>query len=149
MNPADLLKTVNTILVIDWPSKDVPESLALAGFHVIVQGGPGPEDYFTYEAIDGKVTSRRTGRIPDRAELVYTHRPLADLAKIIATATALDAKAIWSQSGLSPAGTKDPKGCWVSDEDLQKARDLIQPTGLQYISEPYIGDVARQLQGVH
>jgi hypothetical protein len=45
MNPKEILKTANTILVIDWPSKDVPESLARAGFQVIVKGGPGPGDY--------------------------------------------------------------------------------------------------------
>lgn len=39
MDPVEVLKNVRTVLVIDWPSKDVPEELALAGFHVYVQGG--------------------------------------------------------------------------------------------------------------
>ena len=38
MNPNETLKNIDTVLVIDWPTKDVPESLALAGFHV---AGPG------------------------------------------------------------------------------------------------------------
>jgi len=37
----DLLKAARTILVIDWPSKELPEVLALAGFQVVVHSGPG------------------------------------------------------------------------------------------------------------
>jgi hypothetical protein len=44
VNPKETLKDMNTVLVIDWPTKDVPESLTMAGFHVVVRGGPGPED---------------------------------------------------------------------------------------------------------
>jgi hypothetical protein len=40
----DLKEIFQTILVIDWPSKEVPETLARAGFRVVVRGGPGPED---------------------------------------------------------------------------------------------------------
>ncbi len=49
MHPRQILECAHSILVIDWPSKDVPESLARAGFHVIAKGGPGPEDYSAYE----------------------------------------------------------------------------------------------------
>jgi hypothetical protein len=30
-----------SVLLIDWPSRDVPATLAAAGFTVIVKGGPG------------------------------------------------------------------------------------------------------------
>ncbi len=49
MDPRQILKCAHSILVIDWPSKDVPESLDRAGFHVIAKGGPDPEDYSAYE----------------------------------------------------------------------------------------------------
>lgn len=62
MNAKDILRNVETILVVDWPSKEVPELLALAGFQVVVHGGPGLEDYSAYEVNDGKVTARRVGR---------------------------------------------------------------------------------------
>ncbi len=45
MNPREILQAVETVLVTDWPSRDVPEALVRAGFHVVVHGGPGPEDY--------------------------------------------------------------------------------------------------------
>jgi predicted CoA-binding protein len=117
VNAKDILKTADTILVIDWPSKDVPESLVLADFQVVVRGGPGPEDYSAYELSHGKVVSRHLGRPPARADLIYSYRPLSELPEIITTAKALHAKTIWTQSGLSPAGADDPKGCWLRESE--------------------------------
>ena len=140
MDPSEVLKTVCTVLVIDWPSKDVPEKLALAGFQVYVHGGPGPTDYFVYELDGGGVVARHLGRPPERAELVYSYRPLSELPQIVATAKALHAETIWTQSGFCAAATKDPKGCWVRQEELESARELVESAGLRYISVPYIGD---------
>ena len=145
MDPVEVLKNVRTVLVIDWPSKDVPEELALAGFHVYVQGGPGPTDYSVYELNDGRVVARHIGRPPERAELVYSYRPLSELQQIVARAKALQAETIWTQSGLRAAGTNDPKGCWVPEEELELTRQLVESAGLRYLSEPYIGDVARKV----
>ena len=146
MNPKETLKNIDTVLVIDWPTKDVPESLALAGFHVVVRGGPGPGDYSVYELNNGKVVTQHLGRPPERAELIYSHRPVSELAGIIATAKGLGANTIWTQSGLSAAGVNSPKGCWVPEEELRLARNLVESAGLTYITEPYIGDVARQIR---
>ena len=140
-----ILKGVETVLVIDWPSKDVPDGLALAGFKVVVRGGPGPEDYFAHEVKDGKSQSRRVGRPPERADLVYSYRPLSELPGIIALAKTIHARAIWTQSGLSAEGKKDLKGCWLPENELTSARKLVESSELKYITEPYIGDVAREL----
>ena len=142
MEPSEILKQARTVLVIDWPSKDVPEKLLLAGFDVYVRGGPGPTDYFVYELNDGRIVARHLGRPPERAELVYSYRPLSELPQIVATAKALQAETIWTQSGLRAAATKDAKGCWVPQEELESARRLVQSAGLRYLSEPYIGDEA-------
>ncbi len=146
MNPKDTFKNIDTVLVIDWPTKDVPESLTMAGFHVVVRGGPGPEDYSVYELNNGRVATRHIGRPPEHAELIYSHRPASELAGIIATAKVLGAKTIWTQSGLSAADVNNPKGCWVPEEELRLARNLVESAGLTYITEPYIGDVAREIQ---
>lgn len=145
MDPKEILKAANTILVIDWPSKDVPESLARAGFQVIVKGGPGAEDYSTYELNDGKVVPRRTGRAPEHADLVYSYRPLTELPEILAMARSIHAKAIWTQSGVSGPNAADPSGCWLAEEDLRSTHDLVQAAGLTHIAEPYIADLARGL----
>jgi hypothetical protein len=151
VNAKDIFKGVETVLVIDWPSNDVPESLARAGLNVVVRGGPGPEDYSTYEmnkggANDGKVTERRTGRPPEHADLIYSYRPLSELPGIVATAKELGAKTIWSQSGVTTGGVSDAKGCWAPEEELRLARNLVESVGLNLVSEPYIGDVARDLR---
>jgi len=146
MNPEETFKNIDNVLVIDWPSKDVPESLTKAGFHVVVRGGPGPEDYSVYALSNGEIVTRHLGRAPGRANLIYAHRPVSELPEIIATAKELHAKIIWTQSGLSAASVNDPKGCWIPAEELRLARNLVESAGLTYITEPYIGDVARQIR---
>jgi predicted CoA-binding protein len=141
-----MFKTVGIVMVIDWPSEEVPEMLALAGFHVVVRGGPGPEDYSAYELNNGEVVARHVGRPPERVDLIYSYRPFSELPEIIATAKGLHAKTIWTQSGLSAAGVNDPKGCWVPEEELRSARDLVRSAGLNYVTQPYIGDVAREIR---
>jgi predicted CoA-binding protein len=146
VNLKETFKIVDTVLVIDWPTKDVPEMLARAGFHVVVRGGPGSEDYSAYELNNGEIVNYHVGRPPERADLIYSHRPLSGLPELIATAKSLHAKAIWTQSGLSANGVNDPKGCWVPEEELRSARSLVQSAGLSYVTEPYIGDVAREIR---
>jgi predicted CoA-binding protein len=146
MNPKEMSKIVNTVLVIDWPTKDVPEMLALAGFQVVVRRGPGPDDYSVYELNNGQVVTRYAGRPPGRVDLIYSYRPSSELPEIIATAKSLQAKTIWAQSGLSAAGVKDPKGCWVPEGELRLARNLVESAGLSYVTEPYLGDVAREIR---
>jgi hypothetical protein len=146
MNPRDLLAAAHEILLVDWPSKDVPDALASAGFRVTVQGGPGPEDYFAHEWIHGLPVERRVGRPPERADLVYSYRPINELPGIIGTAKDLQAKTIWTQSGLSAPGVNDPKGCWLPDEELIQIQHLAHSAGLQHVAQPYIADLARQLR---
>jgi hypothetical protein len=37
-----ILGAARTVVVVDWPSRDVPDTLARAGYTVLVKGGPGP-----------------------------------------------------------------------------------------------------------
>lgn len=149
MHPAEILKNVRTVLVVDWPSKDVPEALALAGFQVYVRGGPGPTDYSIYELQNGQLVSRHVGRPPANAELVYSYRPFSELPEIIAVAKAVHAETIWTQSGSQAVGVNDPKGCWIPEEERERARQLVHSAGMRYVSEPYIGDLVRKVQACH
>ena len=146
MRGKEILGKVRTVLIIDWPSKDVPEALTLAGFQVVVKGGPGPADYERYELDGGKPVSSHLGQPPDGADLVYSFRPVEELSEIISLAKTLHAQTIWIQSGVSISGEDDPKGCWIPEEQLGPARSMVLTSGLEFLSGPYIADVARELQ---
>jgi predicted CoA-binding protein len=142
-----ILARSKSVLLIDWPSRDVPATLAAAGFAVTVRGGPGPADYAAWEAGDGEPMTRPIGRAPDHVDLVYWHRPFSELPSIIATAQRLGATAIWRQTGLTSEGTKAPDGCWAPPEESQQGRELAGGAGLSYVDDIYIADTARALSG--
>jgi len=143
---ARVLEETSSVLVIDWPSRDVPASLAFAGFTVFVKGGPGPSDYTAWEIDSGEPVARQLGREPGQVDLVYCHRPFGELPGIIALAARLGARALWWQTGLTSGGDgKDPSGCWVPPGESQQARELAAAAGLAYIDEVYIADAARAL----
>jgi predicted CoA-binding protein len=146
-NAVEILRQAHTVLVIDWPSRDVPDTLARAGFTVVVRGGPGPEDYSVQEVIDGKVVPRHLGAAPEHADLVYSHRPIGELPGIVSTARELGATSLWRQSGLASSGVKDPKGCWVAESEAQQARQIVESAGLNYFEQPYIADAVRRMTG--
>jgi predicted CoA-binding protein len=140
---ARMLAEAKNVLVIDWPSRDVPASLASAGFTVFVKGGPGPADYAVWGLASGEPVSRPFGRQPDRVDLVYCHRPLRELPGVIALAGQLGARAFWWQTGLTSGGGRDPSGCWAPPEQSRQARELARAAGLAYVDDVYIADAAR------
>lgn len=138
---AKLLAGTKTVLLIDWPSRDVPDTLARGGFTVV--SNDGPEEYNAYEVEAGDVRLRQVGRPPERADLVYTHRPIDELPEIVDTAKSVGAKAVWIQSGRDNTGAKDPHGCWLPREESARARRVVERAGLDYVETPYIGDAVR------
>jgi len=138
-----ILRETGSILLVDWPSKDVPETLARAGYTVLVQGGPQPDNYSVYEVRNGEVVSRRTGRAPAAVDLVYSYRPVEELPGIAAMAQRLGAGAVWLQSGVASDGTKAPDGCWMDQASSRAARAVVESAGLAYIEAPYIADEVR------
>jgi predicted CoA-binding protein len=140
---AEVLRDSSTILVVDWPSTDVPISLARSGHRVVVNGGPEPDNYNEYVVTDEEVETRFVGRPPDQVDLVYVFRPIDELPAYVAQALSLGARAVWLQSGLDEAGHRDSGGTWLAPEDAARARSLVEVAGLVYVDAPYIGDVAR------
>src|SRR5687767_5441285 len=126
MDPG-VLQGATAVVVIDWPTKDVPDSLARAGLEVYVHGGPAA-DAWTSASVgaDGSIGSTRTGAPPARADVVYTHRPVDELPDIVAVATDVGARAVWLHSGMREDGVRDPHGCWLSDEDRARARSVVE-----------------------
>ncbi|HJV09129.1 MAG TPA: CoA-binding protein [Acidimicrobiales bacterium] len=141
----DVLARARSILVIDWPTREVPETLARAGYEVVVHGGPGPEDYVAYEVAGGEVVERRVGQAPAHADLVWTYRPLAELPEIVELAQAAGATTVWVHSGLAGEGVKDPAGCWLPAAEAAAARTTVEAAGLEYLDQPWIVDAVREL----
>lgn len=141
-----LLRAARSVLIVDWPSRDVPDTLARAGYTAIVKSGPGPDDYARQELRDGQVLARGLGHAPAQVDLVYAHRSLEELPAIVALAKQLGAATVWRQSGLTGAGMRAPSGCWVPDDESRQARDLVESADLDYVDDLYIADVVRQLE---
>jgi hypothetical protein len=57
----------------------------------------------------------------------------------------MGAWALWYQSGLISDGGKDARGCWLSEDDSQRARTLVERAGLLYLDDRYIVDVVNEL----
>jgi predicted CoA-binding protein len=108
---------VESVLVVDWPSRDMPESFARAGLRVVVKGGPGPTDYAEWVLEEDVVSRRPLGRAPERVDAVYAYRPVAELAGIVQQAKALGAREVWREPG--------------SDE--AEARGIVEAAGLRYV----------------
>jgi predicted CoA-binding protein len=144
--PTDILRKATTVVLHDWPTQDVPDTLTRAGYTVIVFGGPEPGDIFSSELRDGEIVVTRTGRAPDHGDLVYVFRPIEELPAIVTEAQRIGATTIWCQSALSSEGVKDPHGCWTSPAESREARRIVEAAGLTYIADTYIADAVRALE---
>lgn len=140
-----VLRTARQVLLVDWPSREVPQALAEAGYDVFVKGGPPPDAYSCWHLVDGEVRRRDLAGPPDHVDLVYAHRPLEELPGIVQTALRLGANAVWRQSGVNSNGSRDPLGCWLPGTESQEGRRLVGSAGLDYIDDVYIVEVLRAL----
>ena len=140
--PEQLLAESRSVLLVDWPSRDVPDSLARAGLAVSSQDGPDTVNVYTADG--DEVTVRQADGPPDRVDFVFAYRPIDELPGIVEEALQLSAQAVWLQSGRDSGGALDPRGCWLPTDELEQARAMVESAGLEFISGPYIADVARR-----
>ena len=127
-----VLSRTRSVLLVDWPSRDVPDSLARAGLSVVAQ--EGPDRYVAYDA-DGDEVRPRLTDTPAAVDLVYAFRPLGELPDIIDLARSLGAKVLWLQSAADA-------------HQLEEARSTVEAAGLAFISEPDIADAARAVRPI-
>jgi predicted CoA-binding protein len=133
-----ILHRARSILVVDWPSRGVPDGLARAGYDVTVHGGPGPLDYARYRVRGEEIEIDRGLSAPEAVDIVYVFRPIDELPALAEAARTMGATTLWYQSGLSDDGTRDPKGCWLSAADSARAQMIATSRGLFYVERPYI-----------
>lgn len=144
---AELIRDTRTILLVDWPDREVPDSLARAGYVVVSRDGESDDEYNVYELIEGEVAVRPADGPLQQADILYAHRPLTELDGIVEQARSLGAKAIWLQSGRDPTGAADPTGTWLSEEDSRRARATVEGAGLAYVDSPHIVDAVVAVKG--
>ena len=122
---------MTTILLIDYPGKVVPETLARAGHVVLTHEGPGELDYGSYAVERDEVVQGPRGPAPAHADIVFTHRPLDELPGIVEEAARIGATTVWV--------TEEAAG--------EEARSIVEAAGLAYVGEPpsildALGDVS-------
>jgi hypothetical protein len=138
------LERAHTVLVVDWPSTDVPDTLVRAGYAVVVKGGPEPDRYSVRELKRGGLTEAQRSSPAGQPRLL----PPAGAGALQHRRTGEGpcARVVWRQSGLDRDGRRDPKGCWAPREEAEQARDLVESAGLIYVDDLYIADVVRQIR---
>jgi hypothetical protein len=140
-----VLHAAKSVLLIDYPGRVVPDSLARAGFSVVAHEGPGPLEYFAYDVTDGEIVKGPPGPAPESTDLVFSHRPIDELPPIVDEAKRIGASAVWTHSGFAEDGVRDPRGCWMSDDERAQARAVVESAGLLYIDHPFILDAVDEL----
>ena len=146
-NPAEILKSSQNILLIDWPNPGVPRALLEAGFTVF---GFSPGSYSRAEIIPfppgdvagdcifppsgdgemGYLVFRRLTGIPPSIDIVNVYRPVEEFPEILEQhALPYGAKSIWLHP---PAISGD-------------ARRLTEDKGLVFVENQDIATLARSL----
>jgi hypothetical protein len=142
--PRHILEQARTILLVDWPSVAIPRALLEARLTVF---GFSPGGYSRAELVaeppvardgvdsfppqgdgeTGHVVFRRLDRGPDRrpeqVDIVYVHRPAAELPGILIThALPLQARALWLQPPLRFTESR-----WLADS---RGPEVIEDTDI-------------------
>lgn len=121
-----LLEAASSVLIVDWPSKDVPDTLVRAGYTVMVKGGPEPDNYSVHDLSEGKVVQRAAGRRPEQVDLVYMNRPLEELPGIVAMATDVGAKCGANPDSRAPGRMTQRVAGYPSTPRGKRAASLSQ-----------------------
>lgn len=125
----ELLRDATSVYVLDWPSRDIPDTLARSGILTTVHGGPTPEHIDVFEVGEsGVVEIVKRGAPPEHADFVHSYRPAAEIADIIAAAREVGAGAVWHHT--------------PSDE----ACAAVEEAGLMYFEGPDLADEVRRVR---
>ena len=101
---------------------------------VTIYDGPSEAEVVVSELSDGEITRRQVGRYPNRADVLYVYRPIAEIDEIISEAHRLSAHTVWRQPVIGSANS-----------DSAEWRRRIEGAGLAYVDEPAIDEVAARL----
>jgi uncharacterized glyoxalase superfamily protein PhnB len=147
-DPQSILRSAQSVLLVDWPSTKVPRALLEAGLTVF---GYAPRHYSKAELVSdpstvgdaksvfppenendkGHLVFRGLASAPAKVNIVSVYRPTDELPGIIATqALPLGATAVWLQRPVESA----------------EERQLVQKHGLMLVENCDIVEAARALR---
>ena len=109
--------TTTTVLIVDWPSRRVPEAFVRAGYEVFVKGGPGT--YTGWRLREGDVITERVTGAPAHVDLLYVYRPIDELPGLVDVARRAGATTV----------------CGQFSEASPQARRIVEAAGLTYLDE--------------
>ena len=150
-DPAQILKTARSILLVDWPHTGVPRALLGAGFTVfgfspgcysaasVVPKAPVDVDSRSVfapqrEGETGFLVFRKLDGPPANVDIVHIYRPAEEHPDIIARhVVPLGAMAIWLQPPITSAVTRrmaTERGiAFVEGTDIVELADSVGPAG--------------------
>jgi predicted CoA-binding protein len=114
--------TTTTVLIVDWPSRRVPEAFVRAGYEVFVKGGPGT--YTRWRLREGDVINETVTGAPAHADLLYVYRPIDELPGLVDVARRAGATTV----------------CGQFSEASPQARRIVEAAGLTYFDEAELLD---------
>ena len=135
------------VVLVDWPSPDVPRSLLAAGLTVLsvnhvrrtassysvadgeVVAGDGVDVLPAERRGDGDLVIRRLDAMPSHADVVCAYRPTAELAAITQMAVEFGAHTMWVQGDAA-----------LPDD----ARRIAEDAGIRVVEGVSIADAARE-----
>jgi uncharacterized protein YndB with AHSA1/START domain len=143
--PADVLAAARRVLLVSFIGPEVPVTLASAGFDVVAKTGPGPDDWASCRAAGGELVTTPLSRPPDHVDLVHLDIAHA-FDDYVELAARLGASTVWYHSARTrPPEPADNRGTWVPAPQSARQRQIVEASGMTYIDDHYIADVARQI----
>jgi predicted CoA-binding protein len=136
-----ILEVASSVLVVGCPSADIPDTLARAGFDVVVK--TAETKYVAHELAGDEIAEHQV-EVPAKLDLLYVHSSLQDLRGIVMIARTLGARAVWFQSGRTEGGASSPKGIWLPEDEALQARQTVEAAGLAYVDDSYIAGAIRE-----
>ena len=134
------LARARAVLLVDWPSAAVPNSLLRRGYEGIRQGGSGTRRLPLARPPSGRTALSRcrpADRRPNRLLLPAAGRTHG----VVGLAVLVHADVLWFQSGVSTDGGRAADGYWLADQDRQVAARIARDAQLALVSDVYIVDV--------
>ena len=141
----DLLRSARRILLVSFIGPEVPQTLLAPGFEVYAKVRPQPDAWARCRCEGGELVFDASTTPPNEVDLV--HLDVSDaFAEYLDVARALGAKTFWFHSARTrPPEPHDDRGCWIPAAQSTRQRAAAEASGLEYIDDRYIADVAAAL----